>query len=331
MNINEIAAILRFTPGAELKLDVASGDAMPFVVQLKLPGGSSKSNLNEEEEEEEPDVQALPKAPEAASWGMTLVLKEYLDLLYQFPDGLYQQTLARELGACSRARPDRFCYIGCEEGAEPGTVLVHINVRPAAADDKDERSAMDLSHAIGEQVEDGSSLLSKGVITRKILHVGLHLPLKNVGDEIVVPRETSHDTKTDEIAKSLHCMIEHVRKTVPQRDGSPAYNKPSESSAATNAWSPGGQVYSNMSMRSEKMEKPGKVSSSRCAVMSICVWTRYLMLWLALIVFYVLVSRCRYRTSEEFMHALHSQLQKNEVSPVKPFRGTIVETDRIRE
>jgi hypothetical protein len=55
------------------------------------------------------------------------------------------------------------------------------------------------------------------------------------------------------------------------------------------------------------------------------------MLWLALIVLYVLVSRCRYSTSEGFMYALHSQLQKSEVSPVKPFRETIVETDRIRE
>ena len=43
------------------------------------------------------------------------------------------------------------------------------------------------------------------------------------------------------------------------------------------------------------------------------------------------VSACRYRTSEEFMQALHKQMQQNEVSPLKPFRGTISETDRIRE
>ena len=31
------------------------------------------------------------------------------------------------------------------------------------------------------------------------------------------------------------------------------------------------------------------------------------------------------------MQALHKQMQQNEESPLKPFRGTISETDRIRE
>ena len=47
----------------------------------------------------------------------------------------------------------------------------------------EQRSAMDLSHAIGAQVEDTSSDLFKGVVTRKTLHVGLHVPLKKLEDD----------------------------------------------------------------------------------------------------------------------------------------------------
>jgi len=74
-----------------------------------------------------------------ASWGMTLVINDHIDLLHQFPDGVYQQTLTRELGSCVKASPLRFIYVGCEEGAEAGTVLVHVNVRPPASiEDEDQ-------------------------------------------------------------------------------------------------------------------------------------------------------------------------------------------------
>ena len=287
--IDEVAALFRFAPGQELKLDVASGDAMPFVVRLQFPAASSSNSTLDEEKAHDlkPAVEAMPKAPEAASpkapeaasWGMTLVLKEYLDLLYQFPDGLYQQTLTRELGACCDAKPDRFCYIGFEEGTEAGTVLVHVNVRPPAANDQDERSAMDLSHAIGEQVEDASSPLSRGVITRKILHVGLHLPLKKLGDDIV-PKVTPRDNEEDDSVQSLHSMIDYVRKTVSQREGTALDN-----SKSTRILSPGGQVYesNDLPKRSEKAEKPGRVSSSRCSLTAILLYGIAPMVLVALI------------------------------------------------
>ena len=78
-------------------------------------------------------------AGDVASWGMTLVIKDHIDLLHQFPDGVYHQTLTRDLSSCVKTSPLRFTYVGCEEGAEAGTVLVHVNVRPpASVDDQDQ-------------------------------------------------------------------------------------------------------------------------------------------------------------------------------------------------
>jgi hypothetical protein len=70
---------------------------------------------------------------------MTLVIKDHIDLLEQFPDSVYQQTLTHELAFAVKASQHRFTYVGCEEGAEPGTVLVHVNVRPPiSAQDEDQ-------------------------------------------------------------------------------------------------------------------------------------------------------------------------------------------------
>ena len=46
--------------------------------------------------------------------------------------------------ACVGAMPTRFSYVGCEEGADSSTTLVHINIIPPEVTDDDLRSAEDL-------------------------------------------------------------------------------------------------------------------------------------------------------------------------------------------
>lgn len=124
--------------------------------------------------------------------------------------------------ACVGAMPTRFSYVGCEEGADSSTTLVHINIIPPEVTDDDLRSAEDLvtfkfhsykimsickphvasiqslcllcgfvllpkcahmhlqAHGIGTQIQIPESKVSKGVITQKIQHLGLHQPLKKI-------------------------------------------------------------------------------------------------------------------------------------------------------
>ena len=244
---------------------------MPFIVRLSMPSMKHPESPQKVEAQGEDVADPSPTDDQAsAAWGMTLVLKEHIDLLYEFPDGLYQHTLVRELGASAGASSDRFAYVGCEEGAEPGTVLVHVNIRPATTNDVDQRSAVDLSHAIGAQVEDTSSMLFKGVITRKVLHVGLHLPLKKLADEHEPPMQKQNEAPQvkdeNDVGQSLSSMIHHVKQMMSPRtlksDGCVQTSVPGSSKIL----SPGGQLYTgdDLASRSQKQDdENGKVSFSR--------------------------------------------------------------------
>lgn len=93
---------------------------------------------------------------------------------------------------------------------------------------------MDLSHAIGAQVEDTSSDLFKGVVTRKTLHVGLHVPLKKLdplerkslssagcAEQM---RDASVSDSADSVGESLSNMIKQVRRIMSPRTEDIAHN-----------------------------------------------------------------------------------------------------------
>jgi hypothetical protein len=96
-----------------------------------------------------------------------------------------------------------------------------------------QRRAMDLAHAIGAQVEDTSSDLFKGVVTRKTLHVGLHVPLKKL-DPLerkspssagrAEPLRDASVSDTADVGESLSNMIKQVRCIMSPRTEVDAHN-----------------------------------------------------------------------------------------------------------
>ena len=303
ITLNQVDSI--FDSDGPYKLNVARGDAMPFVVHLPPPYTRPNMPSNLEKSLEE---------TQGTSWGMTLVLKEHIDLLHRLPDGLYTEQLARELAASVECLHTRFEYVGCEEAPQPlphsassywigiaqaDTVLVHVNIRPPGVKDDDQRSALDVAHAIGKLVEETSSKISKGVITRKAVHVGLHLPLKKNPEmpdmmQQVKSRLSDSDEHDSDVGKSLSYLLSHIK----ERGISPSGNTDSGvSPPASKILSPGGNVYdiNEFSQRSQTQDKDGKVANSS------------------------------YSKTDDFLTALQGRMKEQEESPVKPYRETTAE------
>mmetsp|Transcript_68351 Transcript_68351/g.110977 ORF Transcript_68351/g.110977 Transcript_68351/m.110977 type:complete len:543 (-) Transcript_68351:86-1714(-) len=172
--------------------------------------------------------------------------------------------------------------------------------------DADVRTAMDLSHAIGAQVENSSSALSKGVTTRKTLHVGLHLPLKKLAEDSQSPSKMLNSSRfADEdyldVALELSSMINRVKQMVSPRTIFELPSKPMNLRAApTRMLSPGGGVYDSDAIL-KTSHYPTDVSTARVS----------------------------YKTSDDFLTALKGRMLELEVSPVKPLREINAETRRI--
>ena len=84
ITLNQVDSI--FDSDGPYKLNVARGDAMPFVVYLPPP--YTRPNMPS-------NLEQSPEETQGTSWGMTLVLKEHIDLLHRLPDGLYTEQLTR--------------------------------------------------------------------------------------------------------------------------------------------------------------------------------------------------------------------------------------------
>lgn len=116
------------------------------------------------EEEDAPKI--APRVPEKdESGGITLVLLEDIELV-QGQGKNYELALVTDLAAAVDADAHRFAFVGFEEGQEPRTILVHVNVRPAPASRMDRRTAMTLSHEIGKQIQHSTSKLRSSPLTR---------------------------------------------------------------------------------------------------------------------------------------------------------------------
>ena len=93
--------------GVRTKLDVARGDAIPFVVIFpEAPGSHANSSLDtpiHQEVESEAFRRALER--DCSPMGITLVLKENIDVLKQLSDGVYRDVLFRELAVHSCCTP----------------------------------------------------------------------------------------------------------------------------------------------------------------------------------------------------------------------------------
>ena len=260
------------------KLDFERGD-MPFVVDVAMPQQGSKKNAtlkrfaeNLKKSSNTPTDQlpsldarspGSPRNPEQSrntptdkspsldgrSLGTTLVLKEDMDVIAAFPEAVYPDMLIREIAGCIACEElERFDYVGHEEGSEPGTTLMHINLRPPHWRSSNQRSADDLAHSIGAQLSSPDSLICKGLISKTIQHLGLHQPLKKrkAAVTIVDRRNRPHETDND-LTQGLASVLSEVRDRIAQMSiDQDDTNKPQKDKGKnfSHVLSPEGTVYS---------------------------------------------------------------------------------------
>ena len=112
-------------------------------------------------------------------FGITIVLQEESPLEDVY--SLLQEGVVRDVGDAVEIHHSRMQFVGAEEGKDPGTVLVHINLLPSSTK-SDRRTSVELAHLTGRQVEDANSRLRLLPCTRHALHIGLHPALKRADE-----------------------------------------------------------------------------------------------------------------------------------------------------